>query len=129
MRQTVSMLAMAVCLAMASVTIHAADVTGKWSAQVAGRDGQAREQVFTFKVDGETLTGTVSGMPGGSDAEIKDGTVKGDDLSFKVVRSWQGNEVTMLYKGKVSGAEISFTVTREGGDMPPRQFTARRVTS
>ena len=129
MRQPVLMLAMALCLAVASVTMQAADVTGKWAAQVAGRDGQTREQLFTLKVDGETLTGSVSGMPGGSDAEIKDGTAKGDDLAFKVVRSWQGNEVTMLYKGKVSGAEITFTVTREGGDMPPRQITAKRVTS
>ncbi|BCS32567.1 hypothetical protein TBR22_A17810 [Luteitalea sp. TBR-22] len=129
MRQGLSMLAMALCLAIASVTIHAADVTGKWTAQVAGRDGQTREQIFTFKVEGEKLTGTVSGMPGGSDAEIRNGSVKGDDVAFSVVRSWQGNEVTMLYKGKVTGNEISFTQTREGADTPPRQFTARRVTS
>lgn len=127
MRQRLSMLAVAALIALASVTTYAADVTGKWTAQVPGRDGQVREQTFTFKVDGETLTGTVSGMAG--DVEIKDGTAKGDDIAFSVVRSFQGQEMKFLYKGKVSGNEIKFTSTREGGDAPPREFTAKRVTS
>lgn len=125
MRQRLSMLAVLFVLAISSLS--AADVTGKWTAQVAGRDGQTREQTFTFKVDGETLTGTISGMMGGADTEIKDGTAKGDDIAFAVVRSWQGQEMKVLYKGKVSGAEIRFTSQREGGE--PREFTARRVTS
>ena len=125
MRQKLSMLAAA--LAFAVVSVSAADVTGKWTAQVAGRDGQTREQTFTFKVDGEKLTGTISGMQGGPDAEIKDGTAKGDDIAFSVVRSFQGQEVKILYKGKVSAGEIKFTSQREGGE--PREFTAKRVTS
>lgn len=129
MFQRLSMVATAVLVAALSASVYAADVTGKWTAQVPGRDGQMREQTFTFKVDGETLTGTVSGMPGGSDAEIKEGTVKGDDIAFAIVRSFQGNEVKLLYKGKVSGAEIKFSQTRDGGDMPAREFTAKRVTS
>lgn len=129
MRQRLAMFVAALCVGLASVTMLAADITGKWTAQVPGRDGQMREQTFTFKVDGEKLAGTVSGMPGGSDAEIKDGTVKGDDVSFSIVRSWQGGEVTLRYKGTVSGSEITFTQTRDGGDAPAREFTARRVTS
>ena len=129
MRHTLSLLATAAVVAVASVSIYAADVTGKWTAQVPGRDGQTREQTFTLKADGEKLTGTVSGMMGGTDAEIKDGTVKGDEISFNIVRSFNGNEVKLLYKGKVSAGEIQFTQTRDGGDMPPREFTAKRVTS
>lgn len=125
MRQRLSMLA--VLLVLAFTSLSAADVDGKWTAQVAGRDGQTREQTFTFKAEGEKLTGTISGMMGGADTEIKDGTVKGDDIAFAVVRSWQGQEMKILYKGKVSGAEIKFTSQREGGE--PREFTAKRVTS
>ena len=125
MRQRLSMLAAALAFAVASLS--AADVTGKWTAQVAGRDGQTREQTFTFKVDGEKLTGTISGMMGGAEAEIKDGTVKGDDIAFNVVRNFQGQDVKINYKGKVAGAEIKFTLQREGGE--PREFTAKRVTS
>ena len=128
MRQRLSMVATMACVAVMSAVLSAADVTGKWTAQVPGRDGQTREQTFTFTVDGETLTGTVSGMAG-SEAAIKDGTVKGDDIAFSVVRSFQGQEVKFLYKGKVSGNEIAFTSTRDGGDAPPRTFSAKRVTS
>ena len=39
----------------------AADVTGKWVAQVPGRDGQSREVVYNLKADGAKLTGTMSG--------------------------------------------------------------------
>ena len=127
MRQRLSMLA--VVLAVAVTSLSAADVTGKWSAQVAGRDGQMREQTFTFKVDGEKLTGSISGMPGGADIEIKDGTAKAEDIAFNVVRSFQGQEVKIMYKGKVSDGEIKFTSWRDGSDAQPREFTAKRVTS
>jgi len=118
---------LAAAMAVAVVSLYASDVSGKWTAQVPGRDGQTREQTFTFKVDGEKLTGTVSGMQG--DVEIKDGTVKGDDIAFSVVRSFQGNEVKINYKGKVAGSEIKFTSQREGGDRPPQEFVAKRATS
>lgn len=127
MRRQVSMLA--VLLAVVVASLHAADATGKWTAQVPGRDGQTREQAFTFKVDGEKLTGTVSGMPGGADIDVKDGVAKGDDITFSVVRSFQGQEVTLQYKGKVSGNEIKFTMWRDGNEGQSREFTAKRVTS
>jgi hypothetical protein len=105
--------------------VQAADVTGKWTAQVPGRGGQTRETNFNFKQDGEKLTGTMSGMQG--DVEIKDGTVKGDDVAFNVMMSFQGNEVKLVFKGKVAGEEIKFTRQREGGDQPPQEFTAKRA--
>jgi hypothetical protein len=115
--------ALAVVLAAA---LQAADVTGKWVAQVPGRDGQTREQTFTFKVEGEKLTGSVTGRQG--DVPITDGKISGDDLSFTVVMNFQGNEVKMLYKGKVAGQEIKFTRQREGGDQA-QEFVAKRATS
>lgn len=124
MKQKISMLMAA--LALAVVSLQAADVTGKWTAQVPGRDGQTREQTLTFKADGEKLTGTVSGMQG--DIEIKDGTVKGDDIAFSVLRTIQGNEIKINYKGKVAGEEITFTSQREGGDRT-QEFIAKRATS
>ena len=127
MRLRLSMLA--VLLAVAVTSLSAADVTGKWSAQVAGRDGQMREQTFTFKVDGEKLTGTISGMPGGDAVEIKDGTAKADDITFNVVRSFQGQEVKIMYKGKAADGEITFSSWRDGNEGQTREFTAKRVTS
>jgi opacity protein-like surface antigen len=107
------------------VVAQAADVTGKWTAQVPGRGGQTREQTFNLKADGEKLTGTVSGMQG--DTEISDGKVKGDDVSFSVKMSFQGNDIKMNYKGKLAGDEIKFTRTREGSDQPGAEFSAKRA--
>jgi hypothetical protein len=103
----------------------AADVDGKWVAQVPGRGGQTREQTFTFKVEGDKLTGTVSGMQG--DNPISDGKISGDEISFTVKISFNGNDVTLLYKGKISGDEIKMTRSRPGGDQPGQEFTAKKA--
>lgn len=105
--------------------VWAADVNGKWVAQVPGRGGQTRETTFNFKAEGAKLTGTVSGMQG--DQPISDGKIAGDDISFVVVANFQGNEVKLVYKGKVAGDEIKMTRTREGSDQPPQEFVAKRV--
>jgi hypothetical protein len=110
----------------ATLVAQAADITGKWTAQVPGRDGQTREQTFTFKVEGEKLTGTTTGM--GGDQPITDGTVKGDAISFTVVANFQGQEAKILYKGTIAGEEIKFTRQREGGDRVT-EFVAKKATS
>jgi hypothetical protein len=116
----------ALCLTLTFLTITwAADVTGKWVAQVPAREGQTRETTFNFKVEGEKLTGTMSGNQG--EVQISDGKVSGDDISFKVKVSFNDNEFTFLFTGKVSGDEIKFTRTREGGNRPGQEFTAKRA--
>jgi len=102
----------------------AADVTGKWTAQVPGRDGQTREQVFTFKVDGEKLTGTVPAGQG-QEVAIANGKVSGDTLSFTVTREMGGNSVKLTYTGTLAGDVIKFK--REGGQGQAREFTAKRA--
>lgn len=102
----------------------AADVTGKWVAQVPGRGGQTREVTFNLKADGGTLTGTVSGRQG--DMPIADGKIDGDNISFTQTLEFGGNEVKFIYKGKISGDEIKFTREREGGEGQPTEFTAKR---
>lgn len=103
--------------------LFAADVAGKWVAQVPGRDGQTREQAITFAVDGDKLSGTMAGGPG-PEAKIEDGKIEGDKLSFKVTREMGGNSVTWTYKGVIAGDEIKFT--REGG-RAPQEFVAKRA--
>jgi len=112
-------------LAVFALTALAADVSGKWVAQVPGRGGQTREVTFTFKVDGDKLTGTMSTPMG--EREISEGKVSGDEISFSMVMSFGGNEVRMLYKGKVEGDQIKFTRQVEGRE--PVEFTARRAAS
>ncbi|MGD0102079.1 MAG: hypothetical protein ABSC60_17205, partial [Acidobacteriota bacterium] len=100
-----------------------------------------------FKVDGAKLTGTMQGAQG-EPAEITEGKVDGDNISFVVVRNMGGNEMKITYKGKVSGDEFKFTREFQappgggmggpgggGGGMgggrgpggPPQEMTAKRV--
>ena len=102
----------------------AADVTGKWTAQVPGRNGQAREMTFDLKADGAALTGTVSGGQGEPRA-ISDGKVSGDEISFVVTMERNGNTIKQTYTGKVAGDEIK--MKRQGQRGEPVEFTAKRA--
>jgi hypothetical protein len=116
--------AVAASLLLAVSSFAADNVSGKWSAEMQGPQG-TMTTTFTLKVEGDKLTGTVSGR--GGDTPISDGTVKGDEVSFNVVRNMNGNEMKMAYKGKVTGDELKLTRTMQGGDRPPQDITAKRV--
>jgi hypothetical protein len=118
------MAAVAIAVAILAVVVQAADVTGKWTGAVPTRDGGTRESTFNFKQDGEKLTGTMTGPQG--DIELKDGAVKGDDVSFNVALSFGGNDVKLIYKGKVAGDEMKMTRQREGADQT-QEFTLKRA--
>lgn len=112
-------------LALSSITALAADIDGKWTAEIEGRNG-TMTQTFTFKTDGSTLTGTVSGRMG--ETQISDGKVDGDTISFSVTREFNGNSMKMNYTGKVSGDSIQFKMNMEGRNRA-REFTAKRSTT
>ncbi|HVT92680.1 MAG TPA: hypothetical protein VHD76_07540 [Bryobacteraceae bacterium] len=111
-----------------AVAAWAADVSGKWTAQMPGRGGDTREVTFDLKADGAALTGTVSNPRGGA-TDISDGKVDGETVSFSVVREFNGNQIKMNYTGKVEGDEIHFKVEREGGQGRSREFTAKRAAN
>jgi len=120
MAKTFPVIGLLLVLAVAAL---AADIGGKWVAQVPGRNGQTRETTFNFKVDGDKLAGTVSGRQG--DTPIAEGKVSGDTVTF-VVNVDRGGETTkQTYAGKIAGDEIKFK--REGGQGQPREFTAKRA--
>lgn len=107
---------------------YAAGIDGKWTAEVPGRQGNTQTTTFNFKAEGEKLTGTMSGRQG--DIAITDGMIKGNDLSFTVVREFNGNKITIKYVGKLAGDEIKFTRTMEGGPGGGAavEFTAKRAS-
>lgn len=107
--------------AAAALPCFAADVTGKWTAQVPGRDGAAQETTFAFKQDGEKLSGSVTSPRG--ERAISDGKVTGDSLSFSI-ETQRGKQT---FTGTISGGEIKFK--REGGQGQPREFTAKKAQS
>jgi len=86
-----------------SATMFAADISGKWTGKVESPNG-SRDVNMTFKADGATLTGTVSGRQ--SDSPIEKGEIAGDDVSFTVIRKFNDMEIKTDYTGKVSGDSI-----------------------
>ncbi len=117
-------------LGIFAIAGFAADVTGKWTAEVPGRGGNTQTNTIVLKQDGTKLTGTLDGGRGGP-VEITDGKVEGDTVSFTIVRNFNGNEFKQTYKGTVSGSEIKFTRTMEGGQGggQPVEFTAKKSTT
>lgn len=118
-------------LLVAVFGLMAADVSGKWVAEQPGRNGgPPRQTTFTFKVDGSTLTGTVSAPGrGGSpmEAEISEGKVDGDNISFKVKRTMGDREMVQEYTGTVSGDTINLKMNMEGPNGPmTREMTAKK---
>jgi hypothetical protein len=111
-------------LLLTSMAAYAADVSGKWLAQVPTRGGETREATFNLKADGSALTGSVTTPRG--EVQISDGKIDGDEISFAQVMEFNGNQVKLLYKGKVAGDEIKFTRQREGGERV-QEFTAKRA--
>ena len=118
-----------------SVAAFAADATGSWKWTQIGRQGGTPQEItakFTAK-DGK-LTGTVTqpGRGGGApmDVEISDGSVKGDTVSFSLVREFNGNKIVTKYEGKLDGDSIKGTMLapgRGGAEPTPREWAASRA--
>jgi hypothetical protein len=104
-------------------TASAADVSGTWKAAMETPNGPF-ETTFNFKVDGEKLTGSTSNRFM-QDAPISEGKIEGDQISFIVNSTFNGNDVKVSYKGKVAGDEIKLSVEIAGRD-GALEMTARR---
>ena len=75
------------------------NISGKWKASFTTPDGQQRENTFNFKVEGDTLTGTVVSSALG-EAQITDGKVHGDEISFSVTRKIGDDEAHLQGQGQ-----------------------------
>ncbi len=112
-------------LGILAVAASAADIDGKWKSEMTTPDGQTRTVTYTFKADGNTLTGTVAGARGG-EVQIRDGKIGGDDIGFTVIRTFNDNEIKTQYTGKIAGDEIKFKIEIVGMDRT-FEVTAKRM--
>lgn len=121
-----------VSLLISATALWASDIVGKWFARVPGSretvlerfQSRTGQTVFTFRVDGTELLGTVS-TPQGDDTPISDGKINGDQISFVIVRRVNGTEMRTVYKGIVAGDGIKFTQEIQG-ESQPQEFVATR---
>jgi hypothetical protein len=84
----------------------AADISGQWTATFDTPNG-SQHYTYTFKVDGQKLTGTAKSELG--ENEIQNGTIQGDQVSFVENLNYQGTTYALAYTGKVSDDQIAFT--------------------
>lgn len=87
--------------APAAQSSGATDISGAWDFTVETSGGSG-SPTFTFKQEGEKLTGTYKGQFG--EAPLT-GTVKGDDVNFSININAQGQSLTVVYKGKITGKD------------------------
>jgi hypothetical protein len=98
-----------------------ANISGVWSFTVETSQGSG-SPTFTFKQEGETLSGTYKGQFG--EAPLS-GTVKGSDISFKIKINAQGQEIEILYTGKIESA-TSMKGTAKLGEFGDATWTAKK---
>jgi enterochelin esterase-like enzyme len=120
------------CLSMAILGLivvanaGAADVTGEWKAEFDTQVG-VQKYTYTLKQDADKVTGKANSDIAGEKraVELKEGKIEGETLTFVEVFDFQGNQVRIEYKGKVSGNEIKFT--RTVGEFATEEFVAKRA--
>ena len=96
------------------------DVSGTWSFQVETSAGSG-SPTFTFKQDGEKLTGRYKGAFG--EAEVS-GTVKGSEIKFSFKVRVEGQEGTITYTGTIEKEAMKGTAKL--GELGEATWTAKR---
>jgi hypothetical protein len=121
---------------LAGPLIHAQDSNpeGIWTWSTPGRNGGPdRTNTLTLKIEDSKLTGKLSAPGRGGqvlETAITEGKVEGaENISFLVVREFNGNSVTNKYSGKISGNKITGKIefTRDG-EAQSRNWEASRLT-
>ena len=123
---TKMLLAAFVVVGFLAATAQAADPNGTWKWKRMGQNGQEFEMSLDLKSEGEKLTGQIA-LPMGDKVEIKDGAFKNDEVSFTTTFEFNGNSITVKYKGKVEGDTIKGKTERErNGEVMSRDWEAKR---
>ncbi len=104
---------------------RAADVTGVWKAQFDTQIG-VQKYTFTFTQEGGKLTGKANSEAGDEKHEtaLTDLKLEGDTISFVENLNFQGNDIRITYKGKVTDGEMK--LTRNVMDFADEELVAKR---
>jgi enterochelin esterase-like enzyme len=105
--------------------ILAADVTGTWKSEFDSQIGR-QKYTYTLKQDGTKLTGNATSEVGDRkrEAELMEGKIDGDKISFVEMLDFQGNEIRISYTGTISSNEMK--LTREVGTFAKEEIVATR---
>ena len=114
--------ALALVLSPSLLAFQKFDLTGDWVVEVQ-TDAGSGSPTFTFKQDGEKLTGRYKGILGEADVT---GTVTGVAVKFSFAGDAQGTAVTVTYEGEIeSNSAIKGKV--DLGGLASGTFSGKRV--
>ncbi len=118
-RRTLRYLTILFALFLFPISAVCADVDGKWTASIQGMDGNEMELVYSFKAEGDKLTGSVTSPMG--ETPISEGKIEGSSIAFTVAT----DQFTIQNKGTISGDEIALTYDMGMGE--PMSLTLKRT--
>ncbi|MDD8025237.1 MAG: hypothetical protein PHI34_01895 [Acidobacteriota bacterium] len=112
-------------LSLAGIAAYAAvNIGGAWDFTMTTQRGE-QKSVVTFVQDGEKLSVTVAGIGrDGQPMESKgEGTIKGNDVTWKIIRETPRGTMESTYKGTLMDANnmkgtMEFGGNRGGGNPP-----------
>jgi len=117
-------------LILSAMPALAADIDGKWQATVDGGPAGPVELTFDLKAEGEKLSGNMSMAMLPAPAPISEGTIKGQDVSFKMSLALMEGAPPLVisYTGKLKGDELVMNSVLDMGQGPMETpLTAKRV--
>ena len=98
--------------------------TWQWTFRASG--GQTFEPSIKLKQNADKITGTL--VWGENEVPIEDGSIQGDELSFKIIRERDGEKYTMKFAGKVEADTLKGKVDSNwGGADKTYDWEAKRV--
>jgi hypothetical protein len=124
-------------LALFSLALSAADLTGIWTGQIPTRNGDTLDIAFQFSQNGTKITGKLYGDYKSS--PIVEGIISGDLITFVVLAEEQAgnqiNESRLRFTGSLKDGEVELTRERESslaagnrGKAPSRPGPAQKQT-
>jgi enterochelin esterase-like enzyme len=108
-----------------SLAARAGDVTGTWKAEFDSQIG-LQKYTYTLKQNGTNLTGKASSEVNDQkrEAELTEGKVNGNRISFVELLNFQGNDLHITYTGAILTNEMK--LTREVGTFAKEEIVAKR---
>ena len=103
-----------VCCFIISIAAVIADANGKWTGSVTGPDGNSIDLTYSFKIDGDKLTGTAEAQ--GIELKLDSGKTNGTDLKFSITNP-EGVNIPHVGKYISQGDSISMSIDYQGYKM------------
>ena len=124
----IRMMIVAVVLFLTVGIAFGADIDGKWTGKYdTGMGGDPMNMEYTFKAEGDVLTGTTIGGANGGQIPIIDGKIDGKKISFAVMVDMMGQAMKFNYTGELSKDRIKLKFETGGNMGSSGSFTINRV--